>query len=700
MKKFWLLPLVAAFVAAGCSSVQKCVTASKYVPFPAPAKFAYRTDAPALRFPAIIVIYGDDDRDLTKTTSLIKHLYHTAGITEFAVSLPLNPQGKDPYIKPGVYAERFARLKKLITNPEIKLGVLLQATIGHGARWNSNPNRTVNWQRTVNSQKELSIRFCTLDPDFRAYIKRSVSGIFVSKPEFVLFDDDIRHVLRSTFECFCPLHTAYFNKKYGTNYTPEELRQAVLNAPAGGKLLKNFSEARLETLEQFITIIRRELDKHNPAARGIYCTVGHNIVDMGRIAKACAGKNISAMRIGNGLYLEKEVRHIVNRFFTASIQITAYRDQINELLDESDTCPHSLFSKTAHTMNLHIIMGVLHGLDGGKLWIANNRFYAPEPIVRFPQTIGKYQGLYRELHRTLKGVKWHGGLQSVPAPERDSHPEFAGEFGSIRSWQGFLTGFFGLPNCYGKADVRGVHMLSGNQVNSFSDAELKRFLSEGAILDAAAAANLEKRNLAHLTGVKPRLITRRTATEWMDGLNYPIRKFGAKQFEFIPADRKNPPRALSHFRVTEYNHAAQSRKVCNGAVIFKNKLGGKVVTVPFEICDSRISIVPERQAYMRKIFDLMGILPAWSPEPFDVFFRFGTLANGKQDIAAVCNISYQPMEKVLIGVKKIPAKIEKLSPDGGWDKCDFTVRGNILELNDKLACAEAGIYKFYYTDIP
>ena len=48
-----------------------------------------RTDAPALRFPVIVPIYGNDDETLSKTRALIKHIHETAGVNEFAVSLPL-----------------------------------------------------------------------------------------------------------------------------------------------------------------------------------------------------------------------------------------------------------------------------------------------------------------------------------------------------------------------------------------------------------------------------------------------------------------------------------------------------------------------------------------------------------------------------------------------------------------------------------
>ena len=656
-----------------------------------------RTDAPALRFPTIIPIYGNDDDKLTNTRALIRHLHETAGLTEFAISFPLNPQGVDPYTKVKVYADRFARLKKYNDIPGIRLGILMQQTIGHSAVWNKNPNRDLPWQRTVTMVNAPSIRFCPLDPDFREYIKKSASLIFAHKPDFTLWDDDLRLYIQKEVECFCPRHVQYFNEKYSTNYTAGELQEAIKTAPAGDRLLKQFSEARRETLLGFMDMIRAELDKHNPDAYGIFCTVGSQIPDMVHLAKAAAGKNPAGVRIGSGLYLEREVRSIVPRMVGAAVQVATHREKLAEMLDESDTCPHNLFSKTANTMNLHITMGLLHGLDGGKLWIANTRYYDPATIVKFPQIIGRYQGFYRELHRTLKGVVWHGATLSVPDPENDPHPEFPGSFQQQHSWISRLTGFIGLPHNYAKAETKAIHLISGNQVDFFTDEELKKFLADGCILDASAAKLLCERGFAELVGVKPDVLTAKiSAGEWMKGMDYPIRAFGNANYKLVPADEKNKPEYLSEFRDVDYNQSTNVTKVCDGAALFKNSLGGKVVTVPFDVCDSRISVVPERQNYMRRIFDIMGVLPAWSHEPFDVYFRFGTLACGKTDIAAVCNISYEPMEQVHIGVKKVPAKIEKLSPDGGWDECSFTVKDNILTINDTLYCAATGIYKFSY----
>lgn len=657
----------------------------------------YRTDAPALRFPVIIPIYGNDDETLSNTRSLIKHIHETADLNEFAISFPLNPQGKDPYEKVKVYAERFGRLKKYMDIPGIRLGVLMQQTIGHSATWNKNPNMDLPWQRTVTMDNAPSIRFCPLDPDFRTYIRKSVAGIFAHKPDFTLWDDDLRGYIQDKVECFCPRHVQYFNEKYKTNYSPGELQEAVKNAPGNDKLLKQFSEARFETLAGFMGMIRAELDKCNPDADGIFCSVATQIPDMARFAKVTAGKNPSAVRVGSGLYLEREVRAIVPRTVKTSIQVASLRKELDQMLDESDTCPHSLFSKTAHTMNLHIIIGLLHGLDGGKLWITNTRFYDPQTIIKFPQVIGKYQGFYRELHRTLKGVKWHGATLSVPDPANDPHPEFPGDFCREIGWIDQLTGFFGLPHNYAKANVKAIHLLSGKQVNYFTDAELKAFFADGCILDSAAAKLIGERNLAQYIGVKVEPLTEKiSAGEWMKGMNYPIKVFGGNQSKLVAVDNANPPEYISEFRDVDFHQSVNTLKVCDGAAVFKNSLGGKVITVPFEISPSRISVVPERQNYMRKIYDIMGVLPAWSCEPFDNYFRFGTLANGKQDIAGVCNISYEPMEEVHIGVKKVPAKIEKLAKDGGWDECKFTVKDNIITIDDILHCADTGVYKFSY----
>ena len=692
MKSKIIFSAVAGILLAGCvCNVKEENRKMKY-----PEAFAdLRTDAPALRFPVVMPVYGNDDEELTNTRALIRHIHETAGLTEFAIMFPLNPQGNDPYKKSAVFAERFARLRKYVTDKDIKLGILMQQTIGMSATWNKNPNLTLPWQRTVTMENAPSIRFCPLDPDFREYIRKSTAGLFKSKPDFIIFDDDTRLYIQNQVECFCPRHVDYFNRKYGTNYSQSELQNVMKNAKDGDEILRKFAIARRETLVGYISMIRAEIDKVNPAATGIYCTNSLHLNDMVHYTHAAAGKNKSAMRTANGAYLERSLRDIVFKNVNCSNMVALHRDKIDEILDESDTCPHSLFSKSAHTMNMHIIFGLLQGLDGGKLWIANTRFYDPEPIKKYSQVIGKHQGLYRELHRTLKGVTWHGAQRSVPDPANDPHPEFPGMFNRLQEWDK-VFGVFGLPYRSGKAGVKGVHYLCGGQIKFYNNSDLERFLSEGCILDAAAAAELAKRGFSSLVGVVPEELTAKiSAGEWLKGENYPIRVFGTKQYKLIAADKNNLPEYISEFRDQEYYQSVETKKVCDGAAVFKNAVGAVIVTVPFEICDSRISIVPERQNYMRKIFDIAGALPAWSCQPFDNYFRFGTLADGK-DIAAVCNISYEPMEEVNIGAKKIPSKIEKLSADGGWDICKFTVKGNIITINDRLRCADTGIYKFSY----
>ncbi|MBO5766629.1 MAG: hypothetical protein J6S24_10090, partial [Lentisphaeria bacterium] len=70
MMKISKLPIMlsALAVAGGCSSGNVCCPKSDGNVFPAVRNVSYRTDAPALRFPVIIPIYGNDDTELSMTT--------------------------------------------------------------------------------------------------------------------------------------------------------------------------------------------------------------------------------------------------------------------------------------------------------------------------------------------------------------------------------------------------------------------------------------------------------------------------------------------------------------------------------------------------------------------------------------------------------------------------------------------------------
>ena len=120
----------------------------------------YKTDAPELFFVSIIPNFAGEEEYLA---DLIRERYQRAGITRFAMSYPMHPQGMDVYDKIRQQAASFRRLKSLLKGAPFKLGILIQSSIGHGGYWNLAPECGISGTKSLAGDGTESIRFCPFE---------------------------------------------------------------------------------------------------------------------------------------------------------------------------------------------------------------------------------------------------------------------------------------------------------------------------------------------------------------------------------------------------------------------------------------------------------------------------------------------------------------------------------------------------------
>ena len=104
----------------------------------------------------------------------IEHQHEKCGLKYFAVSLPIQPQGADPMIKIADQVKQFRALLSCRKDPDIKIGILFQQTLGHNATYNPHFDRELDWQRTVRNTGEVTVRFCPTGKEFQNYIGKAV----------------------------------------------------------------------------------------------------------------------------------------------------------------------------------------------------------------------------------------------------------------------------------------------------------------------------------------------------------------------------------------------------------------------------------------------------------------------------------------------------------------------------------------------
>lgn len=632
--------------------------------------------------PFMVSIVSIENRTPEQMISEIESQHRQAGLNYFAVSMPIQPQGREPMLKIEKYVSRIRSLLACPKNPELKIGILLQQTLGHNAVWNPNFDRELDWERTVRNTGETSVRFCPTGKEFRQYISDAVRLLAQEKPAFLIVDDDARLDIRAdngTFECFCPGHTSLFNQRYGTAYTPEEFREVVNSAGEHDPLLWKFIEFTSDIMNDYMTLLRQSADRGAPGIPMLLCGNSGNSGQNGKWTETLSGGHQPPMfRVGNGSYMENAPRAITQRFASTAAQQILMPPGVL-LLDEADTCPHNCYSKSARTMHLHITAGLLNGLDGAKLWITD--MYHPNPGITAPYAaiLGRYRRFYPALYQALREISWKGPVVNIPRPEALPYPNLP-KWWRHGMWITSYLSVFGLPFRFGPTGTCGVHLLSGNDPDAFSDSEIDTMLSEAALIDSAAAKKLVARGFAEAMGI-----------EEIQPLTLPVRDEKIADTGRVLRGSRKCDSLLCPLPGAQVLTGLLSS---SGEILFPGAIRNKnVIVTSWRVdWDCRIDLNPDRKELLTY---LLRCLPGTELARFlsnsDATFWYG---HGKHyDLMAAVNYGFDPLEELLFELPQQPESIQQLLPDGSWEDVAFSEKKGVFHVQSKLDCAEIAVFK-------
>lgn len=638
--------------------------------------------------PFFVSIIPVRSRTPEQVAAELEEQHRLSGVTNFAVMFPLQPQGKDPLDKVKYDAAFFRRVQASRKDPSLKVGILAQQTIGHGAVWNPNFDRDLDWQRMIRNNGEATIRFCPMDPRFQEYISAAIRLMTSEKPDFLIIDDDCRLSLqpdKKLLECFCPYHTDHFNRKYGTHYTPEELQKAISGEKAHDPVQQQFLDSGAETVTDYVRLLRKAADEGRPGIPMMLC--GCN-VDEGRNgvwAKEMAAPGQPAtLRIGSGYYLEGAPYAITYRTFSRTARQVLYCSEADLLLDEADTCPHTRYSKSARTMHLHIVTGLLNGLDGAKLWIADT--FCPNPSITKPyaEILMKHQGMYRELHRVMATFVRRGPLVDLPPQEHAPFPAFPKmQKTPTGGWAESYLSVFGLPCRWGNPGEPGTHLIAGETVDWLTDAEIERILADPVLLDSEAARRLVDRGYGPKIGLSAmEVLTANASFEVLkDGSVLRMARSPYSLLKLLPGAE-----VLSTLKFKDF--ASEEMKDVAPAAI---RFGRIVVTAWPVLMNPRLDLHIDRRKLIISLLSELAPLPARFEYDGDAGFWYGDIEGGR--LMAAVNYSFDPIEDCVFEFAELPEKLFHLQPDGSWKSIPFTVSGNRITVPVRLECAEIAIFK-------
>lgn len=596
--------------------------------------------------------------------------------------MTLTPEGDPAIDKAKMLSDVYREYKKKLSANGVPSGALIQASIGHG--WKLNQPSAFQKYTGLNDGSTPEV-CCPLDENFRKYIRASARTIASEHPNHIMLDDDFRLMYRPQRGCACPLHMADFNKRAGVNITREELFETITD---GGELGKKYKEifvaSQIDSLIGCAREIRSGIDEIDPKLPGSFCACGAGVEGAYEIAKIMAGEgNPITIRVNNGNYNAQDPRdisHIMTRLSTQSNALTGRPDAI---LAETDTCPQNRYSTSASKLHTHYTLSILAGAKGAKHWITRLSFFEPKSGVAYRKKLAAHNGFYEELARINEGAVKLGC--KIPMATRPNFPIERGALsyndGDI-PWTYMILDRLGLP-MHTDNSGEGVVMLGGDHSKKFTDEEIKAFLSGKAILDAPAAIDLIDRGFGEYLGVDVK-----ARAEDAPNVSGDILADGSTLIALPRICDMKITDESARTLTTAYHLKDGKEKVplFPSAVWYENSLGGTVVTLAGSSVFSRglaegfRFLCEGRKIFLAKLLSELGALPVYYPDDAEAFVLAARLADGNTMVAAI-DTNLDEIEQFPIVCEKEVSEIERLLPDGSYEKVGFERVGDRYELN-------------------
>ncbi len=605
------------------------------------------------------------------------------------VSFFLVPEGNPPIDKISLYENKFKRLKKAIGNADCKVGIIFQATLGHGfALEVQNPYQKLvsrddtTWEK--NSTKNIA---CPLDKNFQKYILNCVERVAKLKPALLMVDDDFR-LMGGRNACLCPLHLAKIKQDFGYDLTREQLKKHLAGK---SELDKKISDAAWKTNEASLIELakkfRKTIDKIDPYLHCEMCGSPKDMYYDGKIARILAGRGKpSTLRIGNARYNTPQTRDLFNTSRKLVIQKAIAKP--DRIYAEIDTYPRNRYFTSARTLHAGLVVSMLEGASGAKYW--PNRFveYEPKSSEAYKKILSENRRLYAELYNVLKGAT-HKGVADIIVPKYTTLRYEDSILLNNNYYWTHITGVLGLPVNYCELDkINQPVFLRAKTAQMLSDEQLEKILSIGAVVDGGAVMEIQKRGFDKLLGVK--------ASVWRSDVKITRERLTGKCGEYANKFIEPPVSSVKleatspktevwseyvHLPYT-YGDKKLSRVLAPACTYFENDKGGKIVVVASRPQGVN-HLTESKKALYIKLLNRLSDMAIWYNGDAECYLKTLKLVDGKYLVSLV-NVGLDPLETFELGTTKKFSKVQYLDKDGIWKNMDVSFENNKIILKTRI----------------
>lgn len=584
--------------------------------------------------------------------------------TDIAAMMTLVPEGDPPEDKARVLGDRFTAFRRVFKGDPSHLGILAQATIGHG--WM--PDEPSKYQNIVRPDGTPAYQMCPLDLAFQDYLRSAFRHLGMLRPAFFMIDDDFR-MLTGRNGCFCPLHLAEIGRRLGQVLTREELLDVLRTDTTAAHA---YDELLLDSLMRLAGVIRDAIDATDPSIPGSFCACYGDIRHAGPLARRLAGAgNPQIVRVNNARYLTPEMRTFPIRMYHGAAQIAGL-DSDTTILAETDPCPHNRYSTGAHLMHAHYTGSILEGCHGAKHWLTRTHAFQPASGAAYRSILTQYRGFYQTLFQAVQESTpadyVAAALPSVPV--FNPAPDYGDNGGSCKTWSAVM-GVLGLPCNYARMPDMPV-MMTGEDAGLFTDEDLRLLLKNGLLLDGLAAEVFGRRGFADAIGVR--------AESWT-GPAVSAEQWGRILLQGdLRYSRLEPLSARTHIHSTLLHRKSGVSDAFSelgpAVTLFENAAGGRVVAMAAS-CGSGNSLTASGRSFYdedrkRELVELLAFVcgkPVAFHYPGDaeVYLKLRRFAD-KRYLVAICNLGHDPLEVIPLSSPYAITRSEMLTFEGTWQE--------------------------------
>ena len=357
------------------------------------------------------------------------------------------------------------------------------------------------------------------------------------------------------------------------------------------------------------------------------------------------------------------------------------------LMQEADTCPHTLWMCSATRLFDHMVMLALDGVKGAKIWITRTGNNHERRSGR------NYRRIFREnkgLMQWTADVDYRQGGVVIPS----CGPSNA-NFGDL------YLGLIGVPYRFGKARKGDIVALTAATLEKLTDDEIDEILSGKVIADGTAAIWLSAHGRSADIGVDAKSWKLKTVQfhEFADG----HRQSGMR----VNVDTADLTQLAEGARVLSrlFNRPSIEGEpvyLAPGAVAFDNARGGSVVTlaqplppaVPISYAQTLLSET-YKQWIVGLLRELGGGLPGGAYYLGDGPATFLSGKAGKDGDVFVLNLlDLDGDDAPEIEFDEPPSVIERLRGDGEWENVEFSRgEGNAIRLSSPVRTQIPAIFR-------